>query len=159
MSSSEDGDERAESSSPPARRAILEARDQFWRASDAVRLRPVPCGSVGVPDGRGRGVVRARYWASFTAFGRGRSGLLIQGKRTERGEHKIEGCAYFGPPCRRIQAQTPQLPSVPVASVGSLKDPCGGGLFVLQSPVILRLLRGLVLLKNLPFFLILNLGN
>lgn len=63
-------DEREDSSSPPARRAILPARVQFWRAEDTVRLR---LGTVGLGGGleRGCGVVRARYWASFTALGEG----------------------------------------------------------------------------------------
>ena len=77
MSFSEAEDEREDSSSPPARRAILPTRDHFWRASEVVRLRPgLELGSVPVPfsmggflEERGRGVVRARYWASFTAFG------------------------------------------------------------------------------------------
>ena len=77
FSEGEAEDEREDSSSPPARRAILPTRDHFWRASDVVRLRPgLGLGSVPVPfsiggflDERGCGVVRARYWASFTAFG------------------------------------------------------------------------------------------
>ena len=50
---------------------MVETRDQFCLASDAVRLRLLGFGSVGVLEERGRGVVRARYWASFTAFGEG----------------------------------------------------------------------------------------
>ena len=60
---SEREDEREDSSSPPARRAILPMRDQFWRASEALRLRE----SEGRAEERGRGVVSSRYWASLTA--------------------------------------------------------------------------------------------
>ena len=77
MSFSEGEDEREDSSSPPARRAILTTRDHFCLAWDVVRLMPgrgfgsgpVPFSMGGFLEERGRGVVRARYWASFTAFG------------------------------------------------------------------------------------------
>ena len=77
--SEDDDDEREDSSSPPARRAILLTRDQFWRADDAVRLRragPLGLGGEGLEE-RGCGVVRARYWASFTAFWRERDVSVV----------------------------------------------------------------------------------
>ena len=99
MSISDGEDEREGSSSPPARRAILEARDQFWRAADAVRLGPVPEGGL---EERGRGVVRARYWASFTAFGRRRSASLIRGKGKKGESTRQDGCVL-----RSILSQDP----------------------------------------------------
>ena len=68
MSFSDAEDDREDSSSPPARRAILLTCAHFWWASDVVRLKPTPFASADVLEERGWGVVRARNWASFTAF-------------------------------------------------------------------------------------------
>ena len=90
----ESADEREDSSSPPARRAIVETRDQFWWASDPVRLRPLPSALVEGLEERGRGVVRARYWASFTAFGEDDERRFFETRRK-----KAQGTngAYFSP--------------------------------------------------------------
>ena len=56
-------DDKEDSSSPPARRAILPIRDQFCRAEESLRGKP----SSGAVDERGRGAVRFLYWASLIA--------------------------------------------------------------------------------------------
>lgn len=46
-----------------------------------------------------------------------------------------------------------------MASVSPLEDARGGGLLMLQLLVILRLFRGLVLLKDVVLFFVLDLGD
>ena len=86
---SESADEREDSSSPPARRAIVETRDQLCWASDPVRLRPLPPALVGGLEERGRGVVRARYCASFTAFGEYDERSLFKDDEEESTRYKV----------------------------------------------------------------------
>ena len=80
-------------------------------------------------------------------------------KADRREKHVVEMYAYFSPSCRRVQAQSPQVSPLPMPSVGPLKDPSCCGLFVMQLQVILRVLCRLVLLEDLAFLLVLNLGN
>ena len=104
MSFSEAEDEREDSSSPPARRAILPTRDHFWRASDVVRLRPgLELGSVPVPFSMGR-VRGAGAWGGegevLGLFHCLWTGVLALGDKIET--HRDTRFAYFGPSRRRI---------------------------------------------------------
>lgn len=56
--------ESEDSSSPPARRAMVPTRDQFRRAEDGGLGRAL----LAFAEELGRGVVRDRYWASLIAY-------------------------------------------------------------------------------------------